>query len=82
MSRPSNRHLPPSPVRKLSLFLSLPCVSPVELSDEREGEGRGEARSQIIRRPRESLALYKLFNRYSLKFAIRIMHQIELYTVP
>ncbi len=49
----------PSPFSNLSLFLSLPSVSPIELTDGKVG--RGWARSQI-KPPRESLALYKSFN--------------------
>ncbi len=45
----------PSPVSKLSLFLSLPVCRPVELINWREGRGMGMGRSQIMRR-RESLA--------------------------
>jgi len=41
------------------LFLSLPTVSPVELTDERGGSGW--ARSHF-REPRESLVLYKSFS--------------------
>jgi hypothetical protein len=44
MSPPLPR--PPSPVSKLSLFLSLKWVSPVELTDGRGGRGWG--RSQIV----------------------------------
>ncbi len=50
--------LPPSPVSKLSLFLSS-YVSPVQFTDRRWG--RGMERSKIIRW-RESLVLYKIFN--------------------
>jgi hypothetical protein len=39
------RTLLPSLVSKLSLFLSLPCVSPVELTDGRGGKGGGGAKS-------------------------------------
>ncbi len=57
-----------SPVRKLSLFLSRPVCSPVELTDERWGEV-GWGRSQVTRR-RESLVLCKLF------------HTLWLYSCP
>ncbi len=50
---------PTSPVSKLSLVLSLTCVSPVELTDGRGG--RGWASNQIIQL-RESMAFYKSFN--------------------
>ncbi len=59
-SAPTPPPPPPSPVSKLSLFLSLPCVSPVQLTEGKGGVG-GCGRSQIIR-PRESLALHKTFN--------------------
>ncbi len=55
--------LPPPPPPPLEQVVSLSqssCASPDELTDCKEG-GRGWARSQIMR-PRESLALYKLFN--------------------
>jgi hypothetical protein len=51
--------LPPSPVRRLSLFLSLPvCRLSSLLTGE---EGSGWARSQIIW-PRESLALFRSYS--------------------
>jgi hypothetical protein len=47
----------PSAISNLSLFLSLPAVSPVELTD-----GRGGGRGAKIIRLRESLVHNKLFN--------------------
>ncbi len=51
---------PPSPVSKLSLFLSLSVCRPSTLLTGERGSGWG--RSQIIRGRRESLVLCKSFN--------------------
>jgi hypothetical protein len=51
---------PPSPMNKLSLFLSLPVYRRSSLLT---GGREWWARSQIIR-PRESLAVYKSFNTF------------------
>ncbi len=64
MIRPLAHSLPPpSPVSKLFLFLNLPVCRRSSLLT---GGGRGWARSQIMW-PRESLALFKLFNTLWLK---------------
>ncbi len=73
---PASRPPPsfPSPVSKLSLFLSLPvCRRSSELTGE--GEIGGWGMSQIIR-PRESLALYKSFNTLCSKRLIYILYKL------
>ncbi len=53
--------LPPPLYRQQAFSLSqFSCVSPVELTQDRGGEGEGK-KSQIIRR-RENLVLYESFN--------------------
>jgi hypothetical protein len=55
-----------------SLFQSSCCVSPVELTDEREEV----AKSQIIQ-PRDSLALYKSFFSFWLRMCLCQQMEVE-----
>ncbi len=69
-------HPPPSLSRHQVVTLSQSsCVSQVELTDGRVG-GKWSAKSQIIR-PRESLALYKLFNTFWLMMFLCQKMEVE-----
>jgi hypothetical protein len=69
---------PPSPVSKLSLFISLPVCRWSSLLTGK-GVGRWWGRSQIIR-PRESLVLYKSFCTpwYVLLYVLYIFHVLKI----